>query len=77
MRLDIFIRPGRNDGWVQAYSPDLPGLSAVGRTGQEALNNINERLARHYGSTWTRTLPPDAQHVQVECFMGPGNGRQP
>lgn len=72
MRLDIFIRPGCSDGWVQAYSPDHPGLSAVGRTGQEALNIINERLAGYYGAAWTGALLPGARRVQVECHRGPG-----
>jgi len=77
MRLDIYIRPGHSDGWVQAYSPDVPGLSAVGRTGQEALDNINKRLASTYGSTWTLSTLADARHVQIDCYMGPGKGGQP
>jgi predicted RNase H-like HicB family nuclease len=39
----------REDGNYSAYSPDLPGCAATGKTREEAEKNMHEAIALHIG----------------------------
>jgi predicted RNase H-like HicB family nuclease len=45
MKVTVILRPGRRGDTVQAFCPDLPGVSAFGRTDEEALAELRRRAA--------------------------------
>jgi hypothetical protein len=64
MKVTVFLRPGRQADTVQAFCPDLPGVSAFGRTEEEALAELRRRaatLGKNLGSP-----PPGTRVVTLD-----------
>jgi predicted RNase H-like HicB family nuclease len=70
MKVPIYIRSNVEVGSVQAWSPDLPGLSAGAATVEEALELIRRRLAGYFDSSRSASLPPGTRRVEVEPRVG-------
>ena len=52
-----------------AYSPDLPGCVATGRTVQEAENNILEAIEMHVKGLLEDRLPVPESHTTAEYIV--------
>ena len=47
----------KTDGNYSAYSPDLPGCAATGKTREEAVKNMHEAIAFHIEGLKEDRLP--------------------
>jgi hypothetical protein len=63
MKLTIHIRNGALG--VQAYCPDLPGCSASGRTEDEALAQLRQRITAYFKPEQRRPAGTRVIHIEV------------
>lgn len=66
MNVPIYIRRLNDGEHVQAYSPDLFGLSATASSEREVLELIRERLEELFSHTRVMTPPPGTRKVELE-----------
>jgi predicted RNase H-like HicB family nuclease len=66
MKLNVIIRPGRQDGAVQAYSPDFVGCSATASSEEEAIRLLRERIARIVAESGKQPAPPGTVRRTIE-----------
>lgn len=57
------------DGNYSAYSPDLPGCVATGRTVQETESNILEAIEMHIKGLLEDRLPVPESHATAEYIV--------
>jgi predicted RNase H-like HicB family nuclease len=57
------------NGNYSAYSPDLPGCVATGRTVQETENNISEAIEMHVKGLVEDRLPVPDSHTTAEYIV--------
>jgi predicted RNase H-like HicB family nuclease len=56
----------RAEGNYSAYSPDLPGCVATGKTKELAARNMHEAIERHIKGLKKDHLPGPKPHTQAE-----------
>lgn len=64
--MPIYIRPARKEGHVQAYSPDVAGLSAVAPSLEEALRLLRLRVEQYFEETRASNPPPGTISMEIE-----------
>jgi predicted RNase H-like HicB family nuclease len=56
----------RAEGNYSAYSPDLPGCVATGKTKEQAARNMHEAIELHIKGLKKDRLPVPKPHAQAE-----------
>ena len=59
----------RANGNYSAYSPDLPGCVATGKTHEEAEENMYEAIKMHVNGLIEDQLPVPKSHATAECVV--------
>jgi len=57
------------NGNYSAYSPDLPGCVATGKTHEEAEENMYEAIKMHVNGLIEDQLPVPKSHATAECVV--------
>lgn len=57
------------NGNYSAYSPDLPGCVATGKTHEEAEENMYEAIKMHINGLIEDQLPVPKSHATAECVV--------
>ncbi len=63
------------DANYSAYSPDVPGCIATGRTREQAERNMHEALEMHVHGLLEDNLPVPKPHSFAEYFAVPSGGQ--